>query len=129
MCDGCIDMTTGFPLPPPSSVPEFRVTSSTGGQKGRKLARHDLIPPEALTELAKHYGRGAEKYDDNNWRKGYDWSLAYAAMQRHANAFWAGEDIDEETGTPHVICVAFHAFTLFTFMTEQPQFDDRFKGE
>lgn len=31
--------------------------------------RFDLIPPELLTRLAELYTRGAEKYDENNWRK------------------------------------------------------------
>ena len=105
---------------------ETRVTSSTGAQKGQKLARFDLIPSEALTKVAEHYGIGAEKYAAHNWRKGYDWSLAFAAMQRHAWAFWSGEDLDPETGSPHLAAVAFHALTLLTFMDEQRVFDDRY---
>ena len=106
---------------------EVRTTSSTGGQKGTKLARFDLLPVGPLTELAKHYGRGAAKYDDNNWRKGYEWSKSYAAAQRHLTAFWGGEDIDEETGTPHVIAAAWHCFALAENMDAFPEFDDRFK--
>lgn len=105
---------------------EERRVSSTGGEKGVKEARYDLIPVEALEKLAILYGRGAAKYEDNNWRKGYDWSKSYAALQRHANAFWRGEDIDEEMGLPHLAAVAFHAFTLMTFMDEQEDFDDRY---
>lgn len=73
---------------------EVRTTSSTGGQKGTKLARFDLIPVGPLRELAEHFGKGAAKYDDNQWRKGYEWSKSYAALQRHLNAFWDGEDYD-----------------------------------
>lgn len=107
---------------------EIRSVSRTGGEKGVKLERFDLIPVEALTKLATHYGIGAEKYDDNQWRKGYEWSKSYAALQRHLTAFWGGEDIDPETGSPHMAAVAWHAFTLMTFMDEYPDFDDRFKG-
>lgn len=107
---------------------EVRTVSSTGGEKGTKLARYDLIPTRPLEELAKHYGRGARKYDDHNWARGYEWSKSYAAMQRHAQAFWSGENIDEETGSPHIIAVAWHAFTLTEFLC-RPQsygeFDDR----
>jgi len=108
-------------------VTEVRSVSSTGGVKGTKDERHDLVPPEALAKLARHYGVGALKYEDHNWRKGYEWSKSYAALQRHAQAFWAGEDIDAETGSPHMAAVAFHAFTLLVFMDEQPGFDDRYK--
>lgn len=107
---------------------EVRTTSRTGGEKGVKSARFDLIPVGALTALAEHYGVGAEKYDENQWRKGYEWSKSYAALQRHLTAWWGGEDIDAETGSSHLAAVAWHSFTLLTFIHEQPDFDDRFHG-
>lgn len=106
---------------------EVRTTSSTGGQKGSKAQRYDLIPTEPLSLLATLYGRGAEKYDDDNWRKGYDWKLSYAALQRHLNQFWSGEDIDDEMQTPHVINAAWHCFALAQFMIDHPEFDSRSK--
>ena len=108
---------------------EVRSVSSTGGEKGTKEEAYHLLPVEAMAKVARHYGIGARKYDDHNWRRGYEWSKSYAAMQRHANAFWSGEDIDEETQSPHMAAVAFHALTLLTFMDEQPDFDDRYKPE
>lgn len=112
-------------------VSEVRTTSSTGGEKGVKVERYDLIPVEALATVAELYGKGAEKYSAHNWRQGYEWSKSYAALQRHANAFWRGEDIDPDPQTqlPHMAAVVFHALTLLTFMTEHPGFDDRFKNE
>lgn len=104
---------------------EIRVTSTTGGQKGSKPARYDLIPAASLDAIARLYGRGAEKYEDHNWRKGYDWSLSFAALQRHAWAFWNGEDNDAETGMPHMTSVAFHAMALLEFMETHPEFDNR----
>jgi hypothetical protein len=105
---------------------EVRTTSATGGQKGVKLARYDLIPPEALKLVAEHYGKGAEKYAVHNWRKGFEWSKSYASLQRHAQDFWAGEELDEE-GLNNLAAVVFHALTLLTFTQEQPGYDDRFK--
>lgn len=110
----------------PKEEPEF-VTSSTGGKKQIKKARFDLIPAGPLWQLAELYGRGAEKYGDSNWRKGYGWSLSFAALMRHAWKFWWGEDIDEETGMPHMACAAFHCFTLLEFMTNHRAFDDRYE--
>lgn len=105
---------------------EIRVTNAvTGGQKGQKKARHSLIPPEALQKVAEHYAIGAAKYEEHNWRRGYDWSLSYDAAIRHFGAFWAGEDLDEETGSPHLAAAVFHALTLLTFMVEHPELDDR----
>lgn len=106
---------------------EERVTSSTGGQKGRKPAQYGLIPPDALRQVAELYGKGAAKYAPYNWRKGYPWSLSFDAMQRHAWQFWDGEEYDSETGCAHLASVAFHALTLLTFMEEQREHDDRFK--
>ena len=108
---------------------EVRSESSTGGQKGVKPERYDLLPVEALDIMARLYGFGAEKYAAHNWRKGYDWSKSYASLMRHATRFWAGEDIDEETGLPHLAGAAFHCFTLMVFMQEHPDFDDRFKRD
>lgn len=107
---------------------EIRTTSQTGGQKGSKPQRYDLIPTEPLRLLATLYGNGAEKYEDNNWRKGYDWKFSYAALQRHLNQFWAGEDIDPEMQVPHVINAAWHCFTLAQFMIDHPDFDSRVKN-
>lgn len=105
---------------------EVRTTSSTGGQKGTKPERYDLIPVEALDIMARLYANGAEKYEAHNWRKGYEWSKSYASLMRHATSFWKGEDIDEEMGLPHLAGVAFHAFALMVFMIEHPEFDDRY---
>lgn len=105
---------------------EIRVTDpNTGGQKGTKEVRMDLIPVYPLTELARLYGRGARKYEDNNWRKGYRWSLSYAALLRHLTQWWAGEDKDPEMGTSHLASVAWHAFTLAELERIHPGLDDR----
>jgi hypothetical protein len=110
------------PVPCPAEV---RVTSETGGQKGSKLERPDLIPPSFLRELGVHYGIGAAKYDESNWKRGYDWKYSYAALQRHLRAFWEGEDIDPETGSKHVVAAAWHCAALAWFMDNMPEFDSR----
>lgn len=106
---------------------EVRTVSSTGGEKGVKPERYDLIPVEALAKVAQLYGFGAKKYAEHNWRRGYEWSKSYAAMQRHLNEFWSGVENDPETGLPHLAAVVFHALALMTFMEEHRKFDDRFK--
>lgn len=108
---------------------EVRSVSSTGGQKGTKLERHDLIPAEALKQLAEHYGAGAKKYDDHNWRKGYEWSKSLAALHRHLRQFEdpTESDFDEETGSNHLVAVAWHALTLLVFYSQHKEFDDRYK--
>jgi len=105
---------------------EVRIkNTTTGGEKGSKLARFDLVPVCPLFELAEHYGRGAEKYEDRNWEKGIDWSLSYAALMRHVVAWWGGEDYDEDTGSTHMAAVAWHAFALMEYATTHPELDNR----
>lgn len=135
-------------------TPEVRAVSSTGGQKGVKLQRFDLIPVKPLMALAEHFGRGARKYAPHQWRNGYEWSKSYSAIHRHLAAFWAGYDYDvcsndpdgcahetaegqlfiklepdtcyNHTGSHHMVAVAWHSFVLLEFAEEFPQHDDRF---
>jgi hypothetical protein len=108
---------------------EVRTTSAKGGQKGVKLAAYHLIPAEPLRLLAEHYGRGASKYADHQWRKGYEWSKSFAALNRHLWQFWNGEDLDTDegplNGSPHMAAVAWHAFALLEFMQTNRDLDDR----
>jgi hypothetical protein len=111
---------------------EIRITDpDTGGQKGQKLARFDLIPPRPLWKLAEHYGRGAAKYAERNWEQGYKMSLSFAAQQRHSWAFWNKAELD---GNPyegddfHLSAIAFHSFAMQEFLHTHPEMDDRSGG-
>lgn len=97
----------------------------TGGKKGRKLARFSMLPWDVLRELAEHYGKGAAKYGDDNWRAGYAWSLNHDALHRHLEAWWDGEDTDPETGSSHLIAVVWHALALRWFQRHGRGLDDR----
>lgn len=101
------------------------VDSTTGGEKGSKPARFDLIPPEAVWALANHYGVGCAKYADRNWERGYCWGLSIAALERHLTQWKMGEDYDQETGSHHLIAVVWHAMALFIFQIRQLGTDDR----
>lgn len=105
---------------------EIRVTDpATGGQKGAKPENYSLIPVEALAEVARVYEFGAKKYEANNWRLGYAWSLSYSALMRHIQAFWGGEDMDPESGYHHLAHATFHLFSLMTWGQTHPEKDDR----
>ncbi|SHT13134.1 Uncharacterised protein [Mycobacteroides abscessus subsp. abscessus] len=113
------------------SVGEVMTTSSTGGQKAGNDVRMSLLPVRELLEVAELYGKGAKKYSDHNWAKGYEWSKSYDAMMRHAMAWWNGEEFDNGeggTGLEHLTAVIFHALALMYFRKHFPEFDDRFKG-
>lgn len=87
--------------------------------------RFDLIPAHALEELARVYTIGAAKYADRNWEKGLAFGRVFAAMMRHAWAWWRGERSDPVDGQHHLSSVAWCAFALMEFERTRPGFDDR----
>jgi len=97
---------------------------NTGAEKGSKLAMFSLIPSEWLWTLAEHYGKGAKKYAKRNWEAGYAWSLSEDAFKRHFEQWKQGEDIDEETGSNHLISAAWHLIALYCFQTWGKGTDD-----
>lgn len=71
--------------------------------------RFDLIDHEFEAEIAAVLTHGAAKYDDNNWRRAEPKEARaryYAAMRRHMLAYLRGEEIDPESGQPHLACAA-----------------------
>lgn len=134
---------------------EIRTTSSTGGEKGVKIERFDLIPAGPLRELATHFGRGANKYDEHQWRAGYEFTKSLGALARHLNDFERGLDYDvcsndpegcqkthpktgeiftqdipdtcyNHTGSHHMVCVMWHSAVILEFKDTHPDFDDRY---
>lgn len=104
---------------------ETRVTAETGGQKGKKLTQLGAVDPLALIELGRVAGMGANKYRAFNFLRGYEWSLSFNAMMRHALLFWSGEDRDAESGLPHMAHAAWMALSLVSFMERGLGTDDR----
>lgn len=74
-----------------------------------------LIDPEFKESLARLLTLGGFKYDFNNWKLALtkeDAQHYRDALERHLIARDKGEYIDEDTGMPHLICVAFNAMCL-----------------
>ncbi len=104
--------------------PEERVVNpQTGGEKGIKLDRWDLLPFDVLAEDALLYGIGSKKYEDRNWEKGYAWNLSIRALLSHLSAFLRGESRDKE-GFHTLAAVRFHAAALMRFEKEFPELDN-----
>ena len=109
---------------------EVRFTDpKTGGQKGQKLERYESIPVWPLSEVARVYGYGSDKYERGNFLKGYPWSLTIDALFRHLFAWLAGESWDKESKRHHLACVVFHAFALMQFERSGTGTDDRMYKE
>lgn len=106
-------------------MPEIDTPPEKGLRYNTGKTRFDLLPPDALKELAEVYTQGAKKYAARNWEKGLSWSECYGSLLRHANAWAAREDRDEESGQPHMAHVAWNAMALLTFYLRSIGEDDR----
>lgn len=88
----------------------------------------DLLPFEALLEVAKVLDFGAKKYARNNWRSGFLWSRLLAAALRHLFAWGMGERKDPETGLSHLAHAACMVLFLITHEVKNYGTDDCLKG-
>lgn len=87
--------------------------------------RYDLVDAFAHQKMVEVLTVGAEKYGDNNWRKGFQWLDVIASMKRHTEAYLQGEDYDQETGKLHMAHVACNAHFLTAFYSIYPEGDNR----
>ena len=73
-------------------------------KKDQDKAPIHLVPSQCIIGVAKVMGYGKDKYDEYNYRKGegLDYMRLYDAAQRHMLAWSLGEDIDPESGLPHL---------------------------
>lgn len=83
-----------------------------GRKDDQEKARMDLLPPDALYEVAEVLTFGAKKYAARNWEKGIAYGRVIGAALRHIFAIMRGEDRDPETGLLH----AAHAICCLMFL-------------
>ena len=102
-------------------------TMTEGVKFDEAKPRHDLLSGYALNELARVAAYGSVKYDDHNWRKGIKWSRTFSAALRHLWAFWRGEDIDPESGMPHLAHAMWNCMVMLEYTVTHPANDDRWK--
>lgn len=111
----------------PANVWPHNARQDEGRKDDQDKPRMDLLPPEMLDAVAMVLTFGAGKYGERNWEKGMAWGRPYAALLRHMNAWWAGEETDPETGMSHLwhagCCIAF----LIAFECRGIGADDRNK--
>lgn len=82
--------------------------------------RWSLLPVKAIKAVVRVLTYGAEKYDDENWRKVPDGRRRYYdAALRHIVAWWDGEQNDPESNLPHLA----HAACCIIFLMEFDRFN------
>ena len=84
-----------------------------------------LIPLWTLEDEARVWDYGTKKYNAWNWAKGMPWSVPYACAMRHLAAWQRGEDIDPESGQPHLAHVMCNIRMLTLYATTYKEGDDR----
>jgi hypothetical protein len=119
----------------PMAVGDFSHLKTTGDVKSDAKgsgARYDagkvpyeLVPTHLLESTALVFGYGAQKYAAWNWAKGMPWTKVIACMKRHLAAIERGEDIDPESGLPHIGHLMCNALMLEHYMKHYKEGDDR----
>lgn len=71
---------------------------------GSRKAGISNVPAQVVAELGLAMLEGAAKYGRHNYRiAGVRASVYYDAAMRHLMSWWEGEDIDPDSGLPHVV--------------------------
>lgn len=103
---------------------------SGGGTKhDNGKAGMDLVPYDAIVEVAKVLDFGAKKYSPGNWAKGIEFSRLIAAAERHLGELKEGRDIDPESGLNHSAHIACNILFLIWMQKHRPDLDNRWIKE
>jgi len=99
----------------------------TGKKNDNEKPRMDLLDAAFLEGVAEVLSFGARKYAAHNWRGGIHYSRLIAGIYRHLGAINRGEDIDPESGKPHVYHIGCGTMFLASMMQTRQDLDDRWK--
>jgi hypothetical protein len=91
--------------------------------------RISLLPVRALLGVAQVAVMGAAKYGDHNYRGGMKATRFIDAAIRHTFKWLDGQDLDEESGLPHLHHAAWSLLAAAQQMEERPELDDRYRRE
>lgn len=93
--------------------------------KGKPKMSMLLEAAEAQRGIAAVLTFGADKYDRANWLKGVKVTECADSLLRHLTAFLSGEDLDPESGLPHVDHIGCNAIFLAQMFHTRKDMDDR----
>ena len=77
----------------------------------------DLLPVDALEEIAKCLEHGANEYGTRSWESDgkVKFNRMYSAILRHLFDWWQGKDIDDDSKMSHLAHVATNALILLSY--------------
>lgn len=97
----------------------------SGARYNTGKADYSLIPLSTLEDEARVWMYGQQKYAAWNWAKGMAWSVPLACALRHLSAWQKGEELDPESGLPHLAHVMCNIRMLTLYAKTYPEGDDR----
>jgi len=97
--------------------------------EGKPQLSYVMLGKEVAAGESAVWQRGAQKYARGNWLKGMSWVSSSDSLLRHITAFLNGEDLDPETGLPHVDHIVCSAKILSNSYHTRPELDDRERAE
>jgi hypothetical protein len=83
-----------------------------------------LVDFESLEPMVKVLEFGAKKYSPNNWKKGLPYSSTLNSLLRHVFCLMKGEELDKESGLPHIGHIQCNAMFLAHAMKNHVNLDD-----
>jgi hypothetical protein len=85
-----------------------------------------LVDLDTFEPMVRVLEFGAKKYAAHNWKNGLKTTEIVESLQRHINAFMRGENIDPESGLPHIGHMQCNLMFLSYMMQFRPDMDNRF---
>lgn len=102
---------------------------SEGKKNDQGKAPIHFLTREFIEGVAQAQAFGARKYGDYNFCNGLKHTRVLDAAFRHLFAYAWGEDIDPESGLPHIFLAGANLNMLSYMVKHHPQLDDRHKSE
>lgn len=87
-----------------------------------------LLPYSFEVAVARVMESGLRVYDRDNYRKGHFANGIVASIRRHLGKFNSGEDIDADSGQPHLAHIAANCLMAIEQIRLGTFKDDRWKG-
>jgi hypothetical protein len=87
--------------------------------------RYDLVPADAMEDVVAVLTYGVKKYGARQWQGGIAWHRMFGAALRHMWAWWRGQDLDPESGLPHLAHASVNLMFLLWHRRHRSDLDDR----
>ena len=85
----------------------------------------EQIPAECLLDWGRVFSYGEKKYARDNWLSGTKWSEFLGSALRHLLYWKMGEDLDPESGLPHLAHALWNIGALHYYQSHSLGEDNR----